>query len=321
MKRIERRAAAGRLRERPADAAFRRWRHDAGNRRAVRGPARRLRHRRRRDCEPPHRHALRLRELHRPRHGRHQLRRPRWSSAANPASPRTGTSSSAIPSASPASRLLTIGAGGGSLAWIDDAGSLHNGPQSAGADPGPACYGRGNTTPTNTDANLALGRLGTQLAGGQIVLDKAASETAVRTGVAEPLGMDPTAAAKAIVSVANANMADAVRLISISRGYDPRDFALVAFGGAGALHGVALAKELSIPTVIVPPNPGRDVGARLPARGRAPRPLADLSRARGRGRSGRYRGPLRRDGGGGEEPAGEGRRGGRPTWCCNAPST
>ena len=156
----------------------------------------------------------------------------------------------------PSIEVLTIGAGGGSLAWIDDAGSLHNGPQSVGADPGPACYGRGNTTPTNTDANLALGRLGTQLAGGQIVLDKGASETAVRTGVAEPLGMDPVTAAKAIVSVANANMADAVRLISISRGYDPRDFALVAFGGAGALHGVALAKELSIPTVIVPPNPG-----------------------------------------------------------------
>ena len=156
----------------------------------------------------------------------------------------------------PSIEVLTIGAGGGSLAWIDDAGSLHNGPQSAGADPGPACYGRGNTTPTNTDANLALGRLGTQLAGGQIVLDKGASETAVRTGVAEPLGMSPVAAAKAVVSVANANMADAVRLISISRGYDPRDFALVAFGGAGALHGVALAKELSIPTVIVPPNPG-----------------------------------------------------------------
>ena len=155
----------------------------------------------------------------------------------------------------PSIEVLTIGAGGGSLAWIDDAGSLHNGPQSAGADPGPACYGRGNRVPTNTDANLALGRLGTSLAGGQIELDKAASEAAVRS-VAEPLGMDPVAAAKAIVSVANANMADAVRLISISRGYDPRDFALVAFGGAGALHGVALAKELSIPTVIVPPNPG-----------------------------------------------------------------
>ena len=156
----------------------------------------------------------------------------------------------------PSIEVLTIGAGGGSLAWIDDAGSLHNGPQSAGADPGPACYGRGNATPTNTDANLALGRLGTSLAGGQIELDRAASESAVRTSVAEPLGMGTVDAAKAIVSVANANMADAVRLISISRGYDPRDFALVAFGGAGALHGVALAKELSIPTVIVPPNPG-----------------------------------------------------------------
>lgn len=156
----------------------------------------------------------------------------------------------------PSIEVLTIGAGGGSLAWIDDAGSLHNGPQSAGADPGPACYGRGNTVPTNTDANLALGRLGTSLAGGQIELDKATSEAAVRSSVAEPLGMDPVAAAKAVVSVANANMADAVRLISISRGYDPRDFVLVAFGGAGALHGVALARELSIPTVIVPPNPG-----------------------------------------------------------------
>ena len=156
----------------------------------------------------------------------------------------------------PSIEVLTIGAGGGSLAWIDDAGSLRNGPQSAGADPGPACYGRGNETPTNTDANLALGRLGPALAGGRVALDRAASERAVREGVARPLGMEPTAAAKAIVSVANANMADAVRLISISRGYDPRDFALVAFGGAGALHGVALARELSIPTVIVPPNPG-----------------------------------------------------------------
>ena len=94
----------------------------------------------------------------------------------------------------PSIEVLTIGAGGGSLAWIDDAGSLHNGPQSAGADPGPACYGRGNTVPTNTDANLALGRLGTSLAGGQIELDRAASEAAVQSGVAEPLGMDPVTA-------------------------------------------------------------------------------------------------------------------------------
>lgn len=156
----------------------------------------------------------------------------------------------------PSIEVLTIGAGGGSLASVDDAGSLRNGPESAGANPGPACYGKGNEVPTNTDANITLGRLGTKLAGGQITLDRAAAETAVQKGVAEPLKIGLHEAAKAIVSVANANMADAVRLISISRGYDPRDFALVAFGGAGALHGAALAKELSIPTVIVPPNPG-----------------------------------------------------------------
>jgi N-methylhydantoinase A len=156
----------------------------------------------------------------------------------------------------PSIEVLSIGAGGGSLAWIDDDGSLHSGPQSAGADPGPACYGRGNTTPTTTDANLMLGRLGEELAGGKITLDQKAAVQAVFSGIAEPLELTTIDAAKAIVSVANANMANAVRLISISRGYDPRDFALVAFGGAGAMHGVALAKELSIPTVIVPPNPG-----------------------------------------------------------------
>ncbi len=156
----------------------------------------------------------------------------------------------------PSIEVLTIGAGGGSLAWIDEAGSLRNGPQSAGADPGPACYGRGNTEPTNTDAHVVLGRLGRGLAGGSIALDPALAEEAVRQGVARKLGMDLREAADAILKVANANMADAVRLISISRGYDPRDFALVAFGGAGALHGAALARELSIPTVIVPPHPG-----------------------------------------------------------------
>jgi N-methylhydantoinase A len=156
----------------------------------------------------------------------------------------------------PSIEVLTIGAGGGSLAWIDAAGSLHNGPQSAGADPGPACYGRGNAAPTNTDAHVVLGRLAQGLAGGQVGLDPALAEAAVRRGVAAPLGMDPHEAAAAILKVADANMADAVRLISISRGHDPRDFALVAFGGAGPLHGAALARELAIPTVIVPPNPG-----------------------------------------------------------------
>lgn len=152
--------------------------------------------------------------------------------------------------------VLTIGAGGGSLAWTDPAGSLRNGPQSAGAFPGPACYSNGNTQPTNTDANVTLGRLGTSLAGGKVSLDSALARKAVEEGVAKPFGLGLHEAADAILKVANANMSDAVRLISISRGYDPRDFALVAFGGAGALHGVDVARELAIPIVIVPPNPG-----------------------------------------------------------------
>ena len=155
----------------------------------------------------------------------------------------------------PSIEVLTIGAGGGSLAWIDQAGSLHNGPQSAGADPGPACYGRGGTQPTNTDANVVLGRLGTTLVGAMSLDPKAAAQ-AIEQHVVGPLGLDATEAASAIIQVANANMADAVRLISIRRGYDPREFALVVFGGAGPLHGAALARELSIPTVLVPPNPG-----------------------------------------------------------------
>ena len=152
--------------------------------------------------------------------------------------------------------VLTIGAGGGSLAWTDPAGSLRNGPQSAGAFPGPACYGNGNTQATNTDANVTLGRLGTSLAGGKVTLDPELALRAVEDSVAKPFGLGLHEAADAIVKVANANMSDAVRLISISRGYDPRDFALVAFGGAGALHGVDVARELAIPVVIVPPNPG-----------------------------------------------------------------
>src|SRR5436309_6186178 len=156
----------------------------------------------------------------------------------------------------PSIEVLTIGAGGGSFAWIDEAGSLRNGPQSAGATPGPACSGRGNDRPTNTDANLVLGRLGEELIGGAMTLDRAAAEQAIRAYIGEPLGLEPAEAADAIIKVANANMADALRLISIRRGYDPREFCLVAFGGAGPLHGAALAKELSIPTVLVPPSPG-----------------------------------------------------------------
>ena len=153
----------------------------------------------------------------------------------------------------PRIEVLTIGAGGGSLAWIDEAGSLRNGPQSAGANPGPACYGNGNTVPTNTDANVTLGRLGTSLAGDSITLD---AEPCARVGAdrrRRPFKLSLQQAADAIIRVANANMANAVRLISISRGYDPRDFALVAFGGAGALHGAEIAQR-SV-------NPGSDRAA------------------------------------------------------------
>jgi N-methylhydantoinase A len=155
----------------------------------------------------------------------------------------------------PSIEIVTIGAGGGSLAWLDPAGALRNGPQSAGADPGPACYGRGGEEATNTDANLVLGRLGTELGGGAVSLGSDAARQAVRR-IGTPLDLSTEEAAAAILTVANANMADAVRLVSIRRGYDPRDFALVVFGGAGALHGAALARELGIPTVLVPPHPG-----------------------------------------------------------------
>ncbi len=156
----------------------------------------------------------------------------------------------------PSIEVLTIGAGGGSLATIDAAGSLRNGPQSAGSDPGPAAYGKGGSEPTNTDANLVLGRLGSRLAGGGLELDRDAAKEAIRMQIADPLQVDLHEAASAIIEVANANMANAVRLISLQRGYDPREFALVAFGGAGALHGAAIAAELGIPTVLVPPRPG-----------------------------------------------------------------
>ncbi|MYM19513.1 hydantoinase/oxoprolinase family protein [Brevibacterium sp. 5221] len=156
----------------------------------------------------------------------------------------------------PSIEVLTIGAGGGSLAHIDVAGSLRNGPQSAGAQPGPACYDRGGEEPTNTDANLWLNRLGTDLADGEMLLDRERARTAIAERIANPLGLDVDTAADSILRVANANMADAVRLVSIRRGLDPRDFALIAFGGAGALHGAEVARELNIPTVIVPPSPG-----------------------------------------------------------------
>ncbi|MFB4162238.1 hydantoinase/oxoprolinase family protein [Alteribacillus sp. JSM 102045] len=155
----------------------------------------------------------------------------------------------------PSIEILTIGAGGGSLAWADEGGSLRNGPQSAGAVPGPACYEQGGTEPTNSDANLVLGRLGTKLLDGKIELNKEKAYQAVNK-IGERFNYSTEEAANAMIQVANANMCDALRLISVRRGYDPRDFALVTMGGAGPLQGAYLAKEMQIPTVIVPPHPG-----------------------------------------------------------------
>ena len=124
----------------------------------------------------------------------------------------------------PSIDIKTIGAGGGSIAWLDEGGALRNGPHSAGSNPGPACYGLGGDEPTNTDANLVLGRLGNDLVGGGLALDVSLAVRAIESKIAEPLGMDVQTAAEAIINVANANMADAIRLVSISKGYDPRDF-------------------------------------------------------------------------------------------------
>jgi N-methylhydantoinase A len=145
-----------------------------------------------------------------------------------------------LPVRLPTVDLHTVGAGGGSIAWVDGGGALRVGPQSAGADPGPACYGRGGTEPTVTDANLLLGRLPDQLAGG-IELDRAAAQRALGR-------LDPAD----VVAVVNAEMLRALRVVSVERGHDPRDFALVAFGGAGPLHACELAEELGIETVLVP---------------------------------------------------------------------
>jgi N-methylhydantoinase A len=146
----------------------------------------------------------------------------------------------------------TVGAGGGSIAWRDAGGALRVGPRSAGADPGPACYGRGGTEPTVTDADLVLGRLdsGSPLAGG-VSLDAEAATAAVG-GLADELGLEVEEAAEGIARVANAEMAQAVRVMTIERGIDPRELALVAFGGAGPLHAAGIAAELGMTRVIVP---------------------------------------------------------------------
>jgi len=163
----------------------------------------------------------------------------------------------AMPIHVPMVDVHTIGAGGGSIASVDASGMLKVGPESAGATPGPICYGRSGTRPTITDANLVLGRLDPQRL---LAVEHAVSMEAIRAAlvldVGAPLGLDATAAAAAIVRVANDRMAGAIRMVSLARGHDPRDFALFAFGGAGPLHAAALAKELGIPKVLIPARPG-----------------------------------------------------------------
>lgn len=161
-----------------------------------------------------------------------------------------------IPVVFPSIDLITIGAGGGTIAWIDEGGVLKSGPASAGSAPGPACYGAGGTEATNTDANMVLGALKPEgLAGGAMKLQPELAQEAVQR-IADRLGMDATKAANGIITVSNANMVQAMRQVTTERGYDPREFALVAFGGAGPLHCAELALQMSIPKVIVPPNPG-----------------------------------------------------------------
>ncbi len=153
--------------------------------------------------------------------------------------------------------LAEVSAGGGSIAWVDPGGSLKVGPASAGADPGPAAYGGGGIHPTVTDADVVLGWLDRQaLLGGGLPINLAAAERAIAAHVAEPFGLSVPQAAARIVEVVNSNMAQALRIVSVERGHDPREFSLIAFGGAGPVHAVALAQELAIPEVIIPPAPG-----------------------------------------------------------------
>jgi N-methylhydantoinase A len=153
--------------------------------------------------------------------------------------------------------IKTLGAGGGSIAWVDQGGALQVGPQSAGADPGPACYGLGGKEPTVTDANIVLGYLNPgYFLGGEMKLNVDLAKAAILGKVAKPMSLTLEQAAEGILRVVNATMVRGIRMVSVERGYDPRDFTLVCFGGAGPVHAVKLAQELNIPKLIVPEGPG-----------------------------------------------------------------
>ncbi|MAF49057.1 MAG: hydantoinase/oxoprolinase family protein [Rhodospirillales bacterium] len=164
-----------------------------------------------------------------------------------------GGYASGDPVMAPVVDVVEVGAGGGSIAWIDEVGALKVGPQSSGADPGPICYRGGGAEPTITDANVILGRVGAaDFLGGEMSLDLDGAVKGTKDKLANVLGMDVNAVASAIIDIAVTKMSLAVREVSVEKGYDPRDFALIASGGAGPLHAVAIARELHIPTVIVP---------------------------------------------------------------------
>jgi N-methylhydantoinase A len=168
-----------------------------------------------------------------------------------------GTALSGYPVRTPVVDLVEIGAGGGSIAWVDSGGLLRVGPRSAGADPGPVCYRNGGTEPTVTDANVVLGRLNPgYFLGGEIGLDVEGASKAIEERCAKPLGLSVTEAANGIVEIANAAMVNALHLISVQRGYDPRDFVLVGFGGAGPVHANALMRDAEMPTLLIPRSPG-----------------------------------------------------------------
>ena len=152
--------------------------------------------------------------------------------------------------------ITTIGAGGGSIAWLDNGGALRVGPRSAGAVPGPVCYQKGGTEPTVTDAHAVLGRVGDHLLGGKMSLDVEAARLVIQDKLANKLGMTVEEVAEGILRVANSNMVRAIRVMTVERGIDPRKFALLPYGGAGALHAVELARALDIPTVVIPVAPG-----------------------------------------------------------------
>ena len=168
-----------------------------------------------------------------------------------------GDPASGQPMQLPVVDIIEVGAGGGSMAWVDPSGGIHVGPQSAGADPGPACYGKGNPDPVVTDANLVLGRINPlRFLNGNMPLDVAAAERAIKAKIADPLGLTVRDAALGIIRIADSAMSLAVRAVSVNKGVDPRDTAIVAFGGGGPLHAAAIAREIFVPRVVVPKLPG-----------------------------------------------------------------